>query len=247
MFRPKFWALSGMIALGLAVQAASAGTVSYTLSGTGSDGPISATVTFTTVAGGLDVTVANNASGTIVKSQAISSLAFDVSGIGAPTAFTELKGRTYSPVAGASWTLASGTPFDHFSSSPPVNSIDHWGFSINGSSLLATASSPVPGAGNPQYMILPSAGTAGSGNSLANSNFDPYIIGPADFFLTVSGMTAGTTLTADNFTGLAIGFGTGPDTFLGTKAVPLPAALPAGLAMLGLLAWARRANRKNRV
>ena len=247
MFRPKLWALSGMIALGLAVQAASANSVSFSVSGSGSGGPDSATIKFTAINGGFDITVTNNATGTLAKGQAISYFSFGVSGIGAPTAFTELKGVSYSPVANTAWTPASGTPFINTSGSPPVNSIDHWGFSITGGDLLATAGSPVPGAGNPLYMILPSTGTAGSGASLANSNFDPYIIGPADFFLTDAGITSGTVLTSTNFTSLIVGFGTGPDTFscpgVGTL-VPLPPAAPAGLAMFGLLALARRIIRK---
>jgi hypothetical protein len=82
---------------------------------------------------------------------------------------------------------------------------------------LATAGSPVPGAGNPHFMILPSTGTAGTGSSLDNSNFNPYMIGPGDFFLTVPGVTSSSNLFdpttfASLITGVKVGFGTGPDT-----------------------------------
>src|SRR5579862_5458306 len=155
-----------------------------TVAGSDSDGPLAATIAFTAAAGGIDVTLTNTETGTFAKGQAISSLSFTLSGLSTPTAFTELTGRSFNPSSGGSWTSSSGTPLDDTSSSPPINAIDHWGFSPSGANvLLATANSPVPGAGNPQYMILPSSGTAGPGNSLANSNFDPFIIGPATFFL----------------------------------------------------------------
>jgi len=102
-------------------------------------------------------------------------------------------------------------------------------------------------------MILPASGTAGPGSSLANSNFDPFIIGPGNFFLTVPGITATTNLLSTNFTGITVGFGTGPDQTLGTtytttipsvgSTVPLPSAAWAGLTMLlplGFIAWRRR-------
>jgi hypothetical protein len=237
MFRPRLWALSGMIALGLAVQAASAGTVTYNVNA----GSLSASVQFTTVAGGLDVTVTNTQTGTFSIGQGVSYFSFNVVGLNTPSAFTELKGVAFTPTtAGTTWTLASGTPFNDFG----TNVIDHWAFSTSGGSFAATAGPTAPG-GSPSYLIFPSTGTVGPGNSLVG-NHTPDIIGPADFFLTVAGLTSSTPLTTANFTGLNVGFGTGPDTLTGTppSVVPLPAAAPAGLAMLGLLFWARRATRK---
>ncbi len=101
-------------------------------------------------------------------------------------------------------------------------------------------------AGNPKYMILPSSGTAGPGASLANSNFYPFIIGPACFFLTESGITSSTSLTGADFTDVQVGFGTGPDTTLGVGTgvvTPLPAAATSGFGLeCGLLALACSAN-----
>jgi hypothetical protein len=237
MYRPKLLALATLVALGFAARGAAAGTVSYSLSGGGN----SATLTFTSVNGGLDIAVANGNTGTIVVSEAISWFNFSINGLSNPTAFTQLTGRSYNPVAGVSWTASSGTAF----SAGPGPVIDHWGFTTNGSTLLATAGSPISG-GSPAYLILPTAGTAGPGGSLAG-NHNPYIIGPAHFFLTVSGLTTSTALTSNNFTNLGVGFGTGPDSYIGTpppSAVPLPAAAPAGLGMLALLAGVRRLARK---
>jgi hypothetical protein len=187
-----------------------------TVAGSDGDGSLAATVSFTAVAGGIEVTITNTESGTLAKGQAVSSLSFNVNGLSTPTDFTKLMGDSYDPSSNVAWTLSNGTAFSDTSSSSPINAIDHWGFSPNGANvLLATANSPVPGAGNPHYMILPSSGKAGSGNSLANSNFDPYIIGPATFFLTDSAVTA-TTLLDNDISSVDVSFGTGPDKTLGS-------------------------------
>ncbi len=151
------------------------------------------------------------------------------------------KFRILSPTSGKSWTIASGTSIDATSTASPPNAIDHWGFQPTGSNvLLATADSPVPGAGNPHYMILPSSGTAGPGASLANSNFFPYIIGPAEFFLTVPGITG------LNITNVEVSFGTSPDktldaTLSSVPLVPEPSTLAiAGLGALGFLGYGLR-------
>jgi hypothetical protein len=214
-----------------------------TVAGSDGDGPLAATVSFTAVAGGIEVTVTNTESGTLSKGQAVSTLSFNVgNGLSTPTDFTELMGESYNPAAGVSWTLANGTAFDDTSSSPPINEIDHWGFSPSGANvLLATAGSPFPGAGNPHFMILPSSGTAASGNSLSNSTFDPYIIGPATFFLTVPGVTAATVLDND-ISAVDVGFGTGPDAIRGggtsLTATPLGAPTvpePTSVLLFGTL------------
>jgi hypothetical protein len=173
---------------------------------------------FDPVNGGIKITVTNTETGTFAKGQAISALSFTVAGgLSTPTFFTELKGVSFNPVSGHTWTLASGTAFDNTSSASPPNAIDHWGFKPAGASVtLATAGSPVPGAGNPHFMILPSSGKAGSGKSLANSNFYPYMIGPGTFFLTDPGVSTSTILTTANFTNVKVSFGTGSDKTLAT-------------------------------
>jgi hypothetical protein len=207
------------------------------------DGPISAEVTFAAVSGGIEITVTNTASGTFAKGQAISSLSFTVGGgLSTPTFFTELKGVSFANFTpGQPWTIANGTSFDNTSSAPPVNAIDHWGFSPTGgpnsSVLLATATSPVPGSGNPHYMILPASGMAGPGNgSIANSKFYPYIIGPAEFFLTAS-LTG--SLKSTDITNVIVGFGTGPDTTLDaaltTTVVPEISSMSMVLGVTGML------------
>jgi len=225
------------------------------------DGPISAKVSFTPLNGGIEIILTNTATGTFAKGQAISDLSFTVAGgLSAPTFFTELIGRMFNPSSNTAWTATSGTAFDDKSpttTTPPPNAIDHWGFQPTGSSvLLATANSPVPGAGNPHYMVLPSSGTAGPGSSLANSNFFPFVNGPLEFLLTVPGVTTSTTLTTANFTNVQISFGTGPDATLNTTGsgssgggggpgmVPEPSTLTVALGCCALGFLAVRARRR---
>ena len=220
-----------------------AGSVTYFASGKDTDGALSAKITFTAINGGFDITVTNTETGTFAKGQAISDFTFTVGGgLSTPSAFTEQKGVMFDPVSGKSWTLASGTAFDtKLSPTPPQPyAINHWGFQTTGSSVdLATVGSPVPGAGNPHFMILPSTGKAGSGNSLANTKFFPYIIGPADFLLTVPGVRSTTDLNSSNIFGVTISFGTGPDAILDGK-VPEPSSVVLSaigfMGVLGLLA-----------
>jgi hypothetical protein len=83
-------------------------------------------------------------------------------------------------------------------------------------------------------MILPSTGTTGSGKSLADGHFDPYLLGAANFFLTVPGVTATTDLSLTNVTGVQVGFGTGPDVTIasgpGTQGPPHGNGPPVGAA-----------------
>jgi hypothetical protein len=103
-------------------------------------------------------------------------------------------------------------------------------------------------------MILPSTGTAGNGKSLADGHFDPYLIGPTDFFISVPGVTKNTQLTLAEFSNLQVGFGTGPDKWLGTTgssdpltptAVPEPSSMALALISLaGMVCYKRWSRRK---
>lgn len=238
------------------------GSVEFSVSN-GSD--LSATVLFAPIAGGIEITLTNTESGTITKGQAISALSFAVGGgLALPTGFYELTGKlAYStPMPGVSVivpgsSLPAGDPFILMQGTGKTlpYTIDHWQANTSGSTVtLATAGNNAPG-GNPHWMILPSNGSAGPGASLTNSNFDPFIIGPASFFLTVPGVTTSTVLTGLNISNVQVGFGTGPDTTLTAgppggvtphaSATPAPSSvvlLGIGGAVLGfLLTRSRRA------
>jgi hypothetical protein len=249
--RKSAWIIA-LLFIAIIAPKAHANEVTFTtVAGSDSDGPLAATVSFTAVAGGIEVTVTNTESGTFAKGQAISALSFTVgNGLSTPTGFTQLtgiQGNSTSIGSGGTWTLSSGTSFNNTSGPPNPNAIDHWGFATSGTNVtLATAGSSVSGAtGNPHYMILPSSGTAGPGSSLAQSNFDPYIIGPANFFISVTGVTSTTDLTGD-ITGVTVGFGTGPDKTLSanvTSVTPEPESIllfGTGLLGIGLMMRKRR-------
>lgn len=235
---------------------AMASTVAFkTVAGSDTDGSLAATITFTPVAGGLEITVENTMSGTIKKGQAISGLSFTAGSVALPTSFTEMSGKSYNPASGTAWTAANGTAFDDLPATGKPNLIDHWGFAVSSSAVtLATAASPT-GTGNPHYMILPSAGTAGPGNSLSNSNFYPFAVGATNFFLAVSGMTTSSDLDGQ-ISNLKVSFGTGPDKTLATQLVPgtgghpspvpLPASVSTGTVALGALGAARWASSRRR-
>jgi hypothetical protein len=193
----------GLVALllGLMSIPARAGLIYTTVPGSDSDGPLSAKITINAVNGGLDITMDNLMIGAkLTKGQAISALSFKLSGLAAPTALTEIVGDKVS-----SANLTPGKPFPGSATITPVDDhgsglgyIDHWGLSIGSTDFLATAGTGAQG-GNPHYMILPSSGITGNGKSLADGHFDPYLIGPADFFVSIPGVTQDTNLTLANF------------------------------------------------
>src|SRR5215471_10276649 len=114
---------------------AKADPLTVTATGSDSDGPLAASITFTPVAGGIQIVVTNLATGPLGKGQAVSGFTFSVSGIGTPTAFTELKGRDEDSSAigsGGTWNSGSGVAFDTVGAGP---AIDHWGFAPSGSTV----------------------------------------------------------------------------------------------------------------
>src|SRR5437764_9536231 len=69
------------LAAGLGLARAEAAAITFTASGTGSDGALNASAAFTTSAGVLDVTLTNLLSATVIRSagQALSDISFTLS------------------------------------------------------------------------------------------------------------------------------------------------------------------------
>ena len=242
------WALVlisiGYLTIGSDVRA---GSITYSGSGPGSGGgAVSASITFKAITGGIDITITNDASGTITRSQAVSGVLFTVGGgLSTPSAFYKMSGNSVDSAdftAGHSFPgSATVTPFSDTGS----GTIDHWGFSTSSASVtLTSAGSGAPG-GNPIYLVLPSSGTAGSGKSLADGHFDPYILGPGNFFLTVAGVTDSTSLSSANFSDVMIRFGTNPDSVVSASAVPEPSSLVlSAFGVLGTVMLVRSRRRQ---
>jgi hypothetical protein len=222
-FSPICVALVGFAIL-IGTGIAHASSITYTGTGSGTDGALSGSASFVTSAGQIQITLTNllSASSIVSAGQALSDISFTLSNapgtLGATTASGQL-----GNVSGGVVTYASGSPVRFLGQGPaPPNGSGT--FTITGDTILMEAL----GGGQPSEMILPflvNGGTYGNANG-GFDNFDPYTIGSATFTLALSGITANTTVTGATFS-----FGTGPDTFVTGNASHMPE--PSSLLLLG--------------
>ncbi len=208
---------------------AHADTIHYPATGSGGNGPLSASAAVVTSAGQLQITLTNDLATDVIKSsgQAISGISFDIINPGTLGTVT---------ATGQQGSIST-TGLVSYSSGSPGN----FGVTVSpsGNLLLTTL-----GGGQPSEMIVPFLLNGGDFSSVNKGfqNFDPYTIGPATFTLDLAGLTANTSVSDVNFY-----FGTGPDTTVvgidppTITATPEPSSLfLLGTGLLGLVVVGRR-------
>ena len=195
--------------------------ITYTGTGTGSDGSLSASAAFTTSAGQITVSLTNLLAANAIRSagQALSDISFTLSNSPGTLGSVSASGQLGNVSSTGVVTYTSGSPSRWLGVGGGV-------FSIIGNTITLE----VIGGGQPSQMIAPAIANGGTYTNANGGfgNFNPYVIGPATFTISLSGVTANTQVTSATFS-----FGTGPDTFLpGTPNSPLTTPEPASMLLL---------------
>lgn len=258
-------------ALGIAAAEVRAGPVPVTFNTSGGNG--SASVTFTSMAGGILITLSNNQTGANNYSDgaAVSGLSFAWNGLGAISSLTKLvseqvvfstSGKGVNSTQTFSITPYTNTgPFPGNSSPGTIGGSSHWGFqgSSVGAVILETVDFTNTGltGAKPFDLIIPTESTANP--YTVNSSVlqhGPSLNGSANFFVADSSITAKTQLYGSDFSNLVINFGTGTATQKGTQTSgpvsPSPLSnvpAPPSIVLMGVgaacaLAFAARSSRK---
>ena len=231
-----FGLLAGVGIYALAGHPAAADMITFTASGSGSDGALAADAQFTTGAGVIDITLTNDLAASVIRSagQALSDISFTLSNAPGTLGTTTATGQQGDVSGTGLVTFTTGSPVRFLGMGPPPPG-GRGTFSITGDTILMEAI----GGGKPSQMIAPAIANGGTYTNVNNGfqQFNPYTIGPAMFVLDLSGVTASTTVTAATFS-----FGTGPDTFIaGVPGPTVGAGLPGLVAAcLAVVALARR-------
>ena len=209
---------------------AQGGVITYTASGsgTGGDGPLSASATFTTKAGEIDIVLTNTLalSAFANQGQTVSDLIFTLSNsLGTQGALTA-SGQEIDISSGGVVTDVSGSPGRFIG-------VGGGTFTVSGNQITAEAI----GGSQPTELITPLE----TGPSFPDTNpgivsHNPYTDGSVNLVLLFSGITADSTVTAASFS-----FGTGPDTTLPGTKTPEPLTLSLfGAGLAGAIALRRR-------
>ena len=214
-------AFSGL-ALLLGVTSARASSITYTGSGSGSDGSLSASALFVTSAGQLQITLSDTLAATIIRSsgQALSDISFTLSNAPGTLGATSATGQLGNISSSGVVTYISGSPTRWLGGGGQGL------FTITGNTITLESI----GGSQPSQLLAPALANGGTYTNANGGfgNFDPYVIGPATFTLALSGVTANTTVTGATFS-----FGTGPDTFVPGTPSTVPTPEPSSLILIG--------------
>jgi hypothetical protein len=227
-----------------------AGFYTLTVSGLDADKEtVNATVDITTQSGKIIIKLTNNVGGASMDSvgQAISALEFTLSA--APT--SALTGADSNPSAsGQLITVDSTGKVSKTSDTTDVNAWENNLTSLSGNTFKMSELSAT-GSGKPLNMILgnpdsngyyPNANTSITKSS-APLTFQPFYEGSATFTLNAPGVTSNTSITS-----ASIGFGTGPDFFLGNgpsaQVVPQPPGVVLGAIGFAMMSFAGLLGRR---
>jgi hypothetical protein len=219
-------AVAAMLA---AASVSRAGSITYiTPSGSTAGGQsVDVTTTLTTSAGHVLITMQNLENNPKSDIQTLNGISFTLStGQTAVSSFTqEAVQRTVTSNAAGGFT-DTGTP------TTPIVAPDKWHFNAAGLGIEITSIGNSAGHGTLIGGPDGSNAYAVANSSITNANHNPFMAGIATFDLSITGVTAASTITALRFE-----FGTEAGTNVTGQSVPEPSSLVmAGLGSLGLLA-----------
>lgn len=235
--KPSMIARAAVVAATLLIAAPSAfaASITFTGSGSSSDGNLAASGQFTTNSGSITIVLTNTLAPAAIGSvgQALSDVTFTLSNAPGTAGSASGTGQLGNFTTDSTVTYVAGAP---------TRWTDAGSITVNGSTVHMTAI----GGGTPDQLILPFVPNGGSypNDNSGVANFIPFIIGPGTFTLNFAGITANTIVTAVSFS-----FGTQDEHVItgectagnctgggggGGQTVPEPASLALfGVAMLG--------------
>jgi hypothetical protein len=185
---------------------------SFSASGTGPDGPVSASAVITPGVGQITVVLNDLLPNPTSAGQLVSGIFFTLNTTPSSVSLSSAAGTRSNIGSGGSVSAASGA-------------IDHWGVGVAGSTVhLAAVGSDAPG-GKPHDLIIGPPGPGGLYTAANPSIIQhlPVIQNTGTFVITVLGATSATVVTSAQFS-----FGTQPGEFsipAAVAAVPEPTTL----------------------